>query len=195
MKTKIVLLNGPPCCGKDTLADHLELLDEDVNRCSFKDPLYNLVAAQYGMEVKQFIKLATQRETKESAMTPLWFKTPRGALIHMSEEVIKPVFGSDVFGKLAVKSLVSGCTNVFSDSGFIEEAKPLFEAVPWAEVLLVRIHKRGTFEGDSRNYLDPNEFHMTVDVDNDGTEEDFLKRAVSKIEGLGFLTTGEVNES
>ena len=195
MKTKIVLLNGPPGCGKDTLADYLELLDEDVNRCSFKDPLYSLVAAQHGMEVKQFIKLATQRETKESSMTALWFKTPRGAMIHMSEEVIKPVFGSDIFGKLATKSIVPGCTNVFSDSGFIDEAKPLFEVVPWAEVLLVRIHKRGTFEGDSRSYLDPNGFHMTVDIDNDSTEEDFLREAVSKIEGLGFITVRSRDES
>ena len=193
MKTKIVLLNGPPGCGKDTLADALEMASEDVNRCSFKDPLYDLVAAQHDMGVGQFIKLATQRDTKESSMSALWFKTPRGALIHMSEKIIKPTFGKDAFGKLAAKQIVEGCTNVFSDSGFMEEAEPLFDVVPWAEVLLVRIHKRGTFEGDSRNYLNPNEFHMTVDIDNNNTEAAFIEEAVNTIEGLGFLTTGEVN--
>ena len=193
MKTKIVLLNGPPGCGKDTLADRLELLDEDVNRCSFKDPLYNLVASQYDIPLKLFIGLATDRHRKESKSSHLDDRSPRGAMIHMSEGVIKPVFGRDIFGKLAVKSLVPGCTNVFSDSGFIEEVKPLFEAIPWAEVLLVRIHKRGTFEGDSRSYLDPDEFHMTVDVDNDGTWSNFLSEAVSKIKGLGFITTGDID--
>ena len=193
MKTKIVLLNGPPGCGKDTLADALEMASEDVNRVSFKDPLYDLMCAIYGIKIGELLSISYDRVLKEQPLSVFGGLSYREAIIKVSEEVIKPNYGEAFFGRSAAKRIVPGCVNVFSDSGFMEEVTPLFKVVPWAEVLLVRIHKRGTFEGDSRGYLDPNEFHMTVDIDNNNTEAVFIKESFSAIEGLGFLTTGEVN--
>jgi len=194
MTTKIILLNGPPNSGKDTLADRLELESEDVNRCSFKDPLYDLVAAAYDISLGELLELCNDRDKKEVCSYLLDGDSPRTAMIKMSERIIKPVFGKEVFGKLAAKQIANGCVNVFSDSGFTDELPPLFDVVPWAEVLLVQIRGKGNFDGDSRDYLNRDEFYMSLSIDNTGTEEEFLDEAVRRIKGLGFLNTGGKSE-
>ena len=193
MKTKIVLLNGPPGCGKDVLADYIEMASEDVNRVSFKDPLYDLMCAIYDIKIGELLSLSYDRGLKEQPLPVFDGLSYREAIIKVSEGAIKPNYGKDFFGRSAAKRIIPGCVNVFSDSGFMEEVIPLFEVVPWAEVLLVRIEGRGNFDNDSRSYLDPNEFHMSITLHNSGDESLFLDDAARRIEGLGFITTGEVN--
>ena len=82
----------------------------------------------------------------------------RQALIHVSENVCKPKYGRDYFGKLAANRIRAGreidslaCKNiVFSDGGFVEEVLSLVDI---DDVVVVRLKGRGSFLGDSRSYL------------------------------------------
>ena len=99
----------------------------------------------------------------------------------MSENIIKPVFGKDAFGKALVSSLPESGIVFISDGGFPEEVQPLIDHVGEDNLLIVRIHKQGaTFEGDSRKYLNQdmfpdNEVYFS-DVQNESTLQEFLTK-------------------
>jgi hypothetical protein len=52
-------------------------------------------------------------------------------------------------------------------------------------ILLIRIHRDGyTFEGDSRDYIPDGVITNTVDIDNNGTLEDYLKKVETVVRGF-----------
>lgn len=104
----------------------------------------------------------------------------------MSENVIKPSFGKDAFGKAFVNSLPEEGIVFVSDSGFPEELQPVIDHVGSDNVLVVRIQREGcSFEGDSRDYLTPEMFEDKVQfyqVMNNGTEKEFLESVEELVE-------------
>lgn len=88
----------------------------------------------------------------------------RDFMIWLSEDVIKPMFGNDYFGKAAVNYFqgVIETNNsgifVISDSGFYDESLPIVDYCCrqlGSKVHLWQIHRPGkTFEFDSRDYVD-----------------------------------------
>lgn len=176
-----VVLNGPPGCGKDTIANALvdpvngHLWPMDLNtfvKHQFKDALYEHTAKHFQVDLDKFIHYASDRELKDSkSLAGLGGRTPRQALIHVSEEIYKPREGVDYFGRVEAnrvlehKGRLGGIINViYPDGGFGSEILPVeseFDAV-----LIIRLHRDGfNFEGDSRNYINlPNtETRQTVD--------------------------------
>lgn len=153
--TKIILLNGPAGSGKDTIADHLvQEYPCMFSKQSFKESLYELTAGYFGVSLGYIIEQNSDRVTKETPNKFLGGKTPREALIYASEDVYKPRYGKSVFGQKAKQRLVQSMTNVFSDSGFIEEAEPLLEQVGTDNMICVQIERDGcSFENDSRDYV------------------------------------------
>ncbi|UYL86242.1 hypothetical protein [Acinetobacter phage vB_AbaM_CP14] len=212
LKQRVVLLNGPPNTGKDVSADMLKDLFGTGAHKAFKDVLYEETANYFGVETGWIRSMATDRTTKESptrrlfdkdlnwivrlALTLLSFVrpvgfSPRQALIHVSENIIKPRFGKKYFGhKLLDAIKESGEEYTFvSDSGFIEEIHPLVEA--GLEVIVLRLKRDGcTYTGDSRRYLTDEELEdlgvKVIDIDNNGTLEDLKSKLLNaSLEILG----------
>jgi len=103
----------------------------------------------------------------------------RQAMIYVSEVICKPRFGQDCFGKARANSITDDLNVVVAGScGFVEEIPPLLDVVGKDNILLVRLHREGYgFEGDSRGYIEDKEVPFkTIDVYNNGTEEEFLVR-------------------
>lgn len=173
MKKRVVILNAPPTSGKDEAAMHLAANYKNTHQREFKAQLFKLTMLIWGVSQETWDFLYT-RERKEIKTEILGGMSPREALIHTSEVVVKPNYGNQYFGIFAAKTLTPG-VSVFSDGGFIEEVKPLIDMVGAGNIHVIRIKRPGyTFAGDSRSYLPDGTVPSMIDIDNDGSFEEFL---------------------
>ncbi|QHJ79826.1 MAG: hypothetical protein [Caudoviricetes sp.] len=154
-----VVLNGPPGCGKDTIANEIVKLPETAKR-QFKDALYGHTAKHFEVDLDKFIHYASDRNLKDStSLAGLGGRTPRQALIHVSEDIFKPRYGSDYFGKVEASNvetcyghLDSDITIIYPDGGFPDEVAVIDSCFDF--VIVVRLHRAGfDFAGDSRDYI------------------------------------------
>ncbi|QGT52236.1 hypothetical protein [Vibrio phage MZH0603] len=176
---KVVIFNGPPRSGKD-LATSFCCEYFNGKHATLKESLIKLTADFLGITVEDFLNhydaKCDDKTYEESAC--VWVKdlpmykvgetylSKREALIHVSENVMKPSFGDDVFGKMVADNLPEGLV-FFSDGGFPEEVQPLADKVGIENILIVHIKRDNyTFEGDSRDYVNI-EGVKTVVVEND----------------------------
>lgn len=195
-KKKVILFNGAPNSGKDESARIMQQLLDEGSVVSFKTELYKLTAKHFGMNLSKFIKIAQDRNTKELKTKELinnsglsflqklklyvigLFKmvgmSPREAMIFVSEEIVKPKFGSKFFGHKIVETMSEIDSNFFfvPDSGFVSELQPLVDA--GYDVHVVRIKRDGcSFDNDSRIELTDELLKpfgiKGIDVDNNGT--------------------------
>lgn len=153
---KIVLLNGPAGCGKDTLAMALKAKQGAmINMCSFKKPMFDIAIASSGIPHDVFMARYEDRELKEAPWDRLGGISQRDFMIRISEEWIKPMFGDDHFATLAEEQC-TGQINVFTDSGFQSEYESLVAAFGHRNVYLVKLRRaKLNFKGDSRSYVKP----------------------------------------
>jgi hypothetical protein len=158
---QIIILNGPPGCGKDTLAEQVLGRSEHVLR--FKDSLYDLTYHHFGVgnhcKYEYFVDtMCNDRVLKETPTKLLekegkWF-SPREALIETSENVAKPLFGKGVFGQALAERINKrdNFINIISDGGFKEEMEELRHL--GYKVKIIQLHGRGSFDNDSRDYVE-----------------------------------------
>ena len=188
-----VILNGPPGCGKDTIANKIVSQSNFVKH-QFKDALYEHTAKHFQVDLDKFTHFASDRELKDSkSLAGLGSRTPRQALIHVSEEVYKPRYGTDYFGKVEAgrvrehKGRMGGKLNViYPDGGFESEVPPIESEFDL--VIIVRLHRDGfTFEGDSRNYLNLPDTETRITVDEhlvDGKIDDAVWKVGNWVERI-----------
>lgn len=151
---KVIILNGPAGCGKDTLAMALVEMGFAKGTTSFKNPMFNIALAALGPDTyHEFLDGYDDRARKEKPEDFLNGLSRRQFMIAISEQFIKPVFGDDYFGKYLAENLPDGDeVFVVSDGGFASEVAPIVAA--GHDVRIVRLHREGyTFIGDSRGYL------------------------------------------
>lgn len=177
-KPLVVILNGPPGCGKDTISrEWLCLREQGVSKFghAFKEPMFRIAAETLGMGFHEFLSEYENRDWKERQRPEWGNQSVRDLMIRISETYIKPFFGEDYFGKLA-KQNIDMCggfeenTNVhiFSDGGFDSEIKLLEE---YYDVQVIHIFREGCdFSGDSRSYIGCRKGPITLE--NNGTVKD-----------------------
>lgn len=173
---KIILLNGPPRCGKDTAARAIRTAFS--NEWTFRWEKFSLphkmaFAAIMGKDVDAEGNVDFYEKHKDEVI-PILGDSYRGWQISFSEDFMKEQYGEDIFARLflhrqSVRLTADRYLCVVSDCGFEIEAETV-RAESGVDVLLIRIERPGcTYKNDSREYVsDPD-----VIVTNDGTELQF----------------------
>lgn len=156
---KVVFLNGPPNCGKDTAAMFLAKHNIAVVHKKFSTPVKHGVHAMFNVPyscVEAERKFG--KEWKDTPQGVFYGRVPRDMYIWYSEEVMKPKFGEDIFGQMAAVDVYDcGAQRlvVFSDSGFAAEALPVIKLIGAKNCLLINLHRPGCdFTGDSRSHIE-----------------------------------------
>jgi hypothetical protein len=149
MSKIIILLNGPPKCGKDTIGNLLTLMLPSVELIKFAEPLRVFIKTTLGI-------CDSELEATKDDFNPLFDMTIRQAMIAYSENFLKPTFGDSMLGRIAAQKIIQLRADVVvvTDSGFAGEARELVNEFGPAAVILVHLHREGTsFDGDSRSHI------------------------------------------
>lgn len=158
--SKIFIMNAPPRCGKDTIAEKL-VQEGGFKTAAFKYPLFNIFIHTTGMPSSEFFELYEQGDWKDTPADFLNGKSPRNLLQHISEGFIKPFFGPDYFGKWIAdyiafqeKDAEKEFNWVISDGGFKPELAALEEKFG-DRVHVVQLEREGFrgFGTDTRDYV------------------------------------------
>lgn len=188
---KFTFINGPPGSGKSTLAELLVKNDGTLYRESFANPIRDMVYAVFFPDEGpiSFTFDLRDGETKKKRL-PSHIMHPdadnsrhlisnRDVMMSFSEEWMKPQFGDDVFGRLAL----ARCKEqedfydrfVFDDSGFAGEAEYIIEQEGASNCLLIRLYRDGTsFNGDSRSHIQLRPDVQYLDIQNDSSIEELF---------------------
>lgn len=151
----IIIFNGPPGSGKDEAASYFK--NRGFKHLSFKYVLFKETVEYFGVSYEWFMENYDDRSIKERPEKPLRGMSRREALIHVSEEVIKPVEGLDFFGRCVAEEIEDGKDYVVSDGGFIEELTPIINKIGTENIVLVQLTRDGCdYSADSRRYFDGN---------------------------------------
>lgn len=198
-KPRIVLLNSPANVGKSKAMEYMKEKGLNLTYASCKEPLHKATMALFGVHEERYWGIYNDRDLKEKPLPEFLINLPfsdftqlenvsgflglsgfnelsiRKAMIYTSEVIMKPRFGSDVFGRIRANSLEDGKVYIddsaagFDANGEIraDEITPLIERVGQDNILLIRIHREGfDFSGDSRRYVGDGVCDTTVDINN-----------------------------
>lgn len=192
----IIVLNSAPGGGKDTIASYIVNHVTGAYKAEVKALLFDLAIRMSGLNRETWFALYNDRRFKESPCPYLVVAgkqvSLREYLIHISEHVMKPLFGNYFFGKQSAQRLANlfegNETIVFSDGGFIEEVKELSELAysTNGHFFLVRVHRgEDDWKNDSRGWLHLSENNIrgvSFDVTNEeGKMEECAEEIIARV--------------
>jgi len=149
----IVIFNGPPASGKDEAAS-LYKEKYGFGNLSFKYQLFKETIKHFDVDERWFMEGYKDRSKKESAEFALQGMSRREAMIHVSEDIIKPKKGLDYFGKSVAEEIEDGNNYALADGGFVEELEPIIEKVGVENIVIVQLTREGCdYSTDSRKYF------------------------------------------
>lgn len=149
---KIIFLNGPPGCGKDTIANLLVEKYNGVN-LKFAQPVRNAVCGLFDISDDELDNI------KNNHIDNSYYRI-RDAMIDISENIIKPKISRDWFGIALLNTIKKYYTNVdlivVSDLGFIREFEVIYKDLKdLYDIELWKIYRPNTsFLNDSRSYIE-----------------------------------------
>ena len=184
---KIILLNGPPRCGKDTIA---ESLDEYLN--SVRGDEYQVYHEKFSAPLKAGVRAiydldAHIEATKDEADERILGRTYRSAQISRFNHLSR-THGNTVLGQL-FSTRISGRNGVFivSDTGRFDEVFPAIKDFDADSCIVFRIHRDGTsFANDIRQYVTNTDIIgiKSFDVDNNGSIQAVTMTIIDKLTEL-----------
>lgn len=194
MSKKVFIINAPPQSGKDTLANGLQDMFGFVH-VRFKTALYEIMKTMYGMHDCDIERYShkDRKDRKGKFYHGEDGRSFREHLIEVSEDLIKPVFGNDYFGKALADEIegTPGELFVVSDGGFVEEVEAVVQRFGKENVFCVYIVNPTvkSFEdsGDSRRSLPPDMFGDNMLVSNDPrtmTQHQFIDEVGHKLQEI-----------
>ena len=188
MNKKIILFNGPPGAGKDTVAELLAFkYSGKVEK--FAAPIKENCRNIYGLTQEQWNQVDGSQEAKAQPHEFFFGQTCRQVQINFSELFLKPTHDKFIFGNLLARRLKQAYNNLFfiSDSGFAEEAMFLETEFGSENIFLIRLHREGhTYDGDSRSYVHL-ETVQSLDIENNGSIEDTITKIEEFLKEKGAL--------
>lgn len=186
--------NGPPRCGKDSLAKAFaDYLDDKgctlpVRVEYLSEPMRHIAYAMIGF--KGQLK-GSDYEYFKGAHWPQFDRDGRHLMIDVSESFMKPLYGLDIFARMLLER-VKGFHGIVlvPDSGFQCEVSPLIESLGPDNVVIARVHRTETVGNLTRKYdfADMNDSRewvgapLETDLTNEGTLED-LKTEAGRLYG------------
>ncbi|MEK0324104.1 MAG: hypothetical protein QQN63_00215 [Nitrosopumilus sp.] len=186
--TDLLLLNGPPQCGKDTLGDFIEEHIDASISLKFAQPIRD--------HIVNLLCLDDEREIENLKNTPMEIfngRTVREEMIYFSENYMKPRFGDGIFGDILVRTIDMWYSDlhtdliIVTDSGFDGEAITLIKSGLFDKIYLCKLYREDcSFDTDSRNYLTLTEddgIFQVFDVSNNGAVHEFANKIM---ETLGY---------
>ena len=149
----IVIFNGPPASGKDEAAS-LYKEKYGFGNLSFKYQLFKETVKHFDVDERWFMEGYNDRTQKEKSEFALQGMSRREAMIHVSEDIIKPKKGLDYFGKSVAEEIFEDKNYALADGGFVEELEPIIEKVGAENIVIVQLTRKGCdYSSDSRKYF------------------------------------------
>lgn len=148
---KILLLNGAPRSGKDSIAEYLA--GHGWHHGKFSKLLKERTHALYGMSHFPYDYF---EDTKDEILDEFYGITPRQAYINLSEMLMKPAHGDDIWVRMFIKYLenVKEDYIVVSDLGLQIEWETLIQHFGYDKLSVAMIYRAGcNFNNDSRDYV------------------------------------------
>ena len=148
----VIILNGPPGCGKDTAANFITEKYNAVHM-KFSWPLKRIFDPIFRVGEATARKMVDEgRDTKQPLLNNL---TPREVQISFFRQWLQPVFGDRILGTIACRELesIKAPAVVFSD-GYHAEVEPVIDMVGAKNVKCIRISRPEYNYGDKGDYRD-----------------------------------------
>lgn len=174
---RAILLNGPPSSGKDTIGGMLWRKFQGSHVVKFSQPIIDFMLREFSIDMNRVDKDMLHPHTPG--------RTPRQVAIAYSENFCKPLFGPVYFGYTAVEKLQAYSKTgvevaIYTDSGFVQEAKPVLDYCGKGRVLQVVLHRNGChFSNDSRSIWEHPDIGR-VEFENKAPTIEALKQDVEK---------------
>lgn len=186
---KVVLINGPPGSGKDTLGRAIQagVSNRKVYVTKFARYLKEATHRLYGLHDIAHDHFEDRKDVPLPVFRGI---SPRDAYIGMSEKYMKPMHGDDIFGRILVEALekedlIQNATLiVVTDSGFVSEAEVMLNRFGPTRIQVVQMIREGcTYANDSRGPIDLKQmgYPEVLRYHNDGTFADvdsFVQRFI-----------------